>query len=89
MPDSCSNCGELTAPALSSTSQRACAVTRPCGVCTSTPVQRRLPSAWRSMHRRVACDWVQSVKLGRLLQAGRKKALAVFQRQPAFWLTSK
>ena len=30
-----------------------------------------------------------SSKLGRELQVGRKKALAVFQRQPLRWFTSK
>jgi hypothetical protein len=41
------------------------------------------------MRNRAACVPVHSVKLLRRMQAGRKKALAVFQRQPLFWLTSK
>ena len=35
------------------------------------------------------CAPVRSSKLGRPLQAGRRKALVAFQRTPAFWFTSK
>ena len=35
------------------------------------------------------CARVHSVKLRRCMHVGRRKALAVFQRQPRFWLTSK
>jgi len=65
------------------------ALTRPLAVRTCTPVQRSWPLAWGAMLSWVTCAEVHSVKLLRVVQAGRKKALLVFQRQPLFWLTSK
>ncbi|MNV57297.1 hypothetical protein D3C71_1496220 [compost metagenome] len=65
MPDSCSSCGELMAPAQTSTSPVACTVSRPSPVATSTPVQRWLPSAWVSMISRVAWAMVHISKFAR------------------------
>jgi len=76
-------------PALRMTSPVAGALTLPLGVCTSTPVQRNWPLACGSMLSLTTWAEVHNVKLGRLAQAGRKKALAVFQRQPLRWFTSK
>ena len=77
-------------PALRTTSLAACAVSSSRPFHTSTPVQRGgwLPSAG-SNSRRVTWLFVHKVKLGRRTQVGRRKALAAFQRQPAFWFTSK
>jgi hypothetical protein len=55
---------------------------------TCTPVQRKLPSPCGVSSSRATWAWVHTCKLARPLQAGRKNALAVFQRQPARWLTS-
>ena len=82
MPESCNICGDPMLPALRITSPAACTLTLPLGVCTSTPVQRNWPLACASMLSLTTWAEVQSVKLGRLMQVGRKKALAVFQRQP-------
>ena len=89
MPESCNSCGELMAPALSTTSRVACAVTISWPFQTCTPVQRGRPSGCGASSSRVAWARVHSVKLARPVQVGRKNALAVFQRQPLFWLTSK
>ena len=56
---------------------------------TSAPEQRSAPSGPRSNNRRLTCAPVHSVKLLRPMVVGRRKALAAFQRQPLFWLTSK
>jgi hypothetical protein len=90
MPDSCRICGEPMLPALSTSSppgaRRAGTISLPVHTCA--PAQRR-PASPRSTSRRATCAVVHSSKLGRPRQVGRRKALAAFQRQPAFWLTSK
>ena len=53
------------------------------------PLQRKLPSVRVSNSSRATWAEVQISKLGRASQCGRKKALAVLQRQPWRWLTSK
>ena len=89
MPESWSSCGEPMLPAARTTSDFALTVTRLPSCTTSTPVQRRPPSAPRSIVRRCACAFVQSVKFGRDMHVGRRKAFAVFHRQPDRWFTSK
>jgi hypothetical protein len=89
MPESCSICGEPMLPAHRITSRAARTVTMPRSVHTSTPVQREVPSGLCSISSRETCADVHRVKLRRPWQVGRRNALAVFQRQPFFWLTSK
>lgn len=65
MPESCSNWGELTAPAHSSTSRVARTVTMDLPVQTCTPVQRSGPWGWRSTSSLAACAPVHISKLSR------------------------
>ena len=89
IPDNCSNCGDPMLPALRITSRRAVTSILPRSVHTSKPEHRSLPSACFATDNRATCAEVQSVKFGRSWQVGRRNALAAFQRQPFFWLTSK
>ena len=76
MPESCSNCGEPTAPEARITSRRARTV-------EGTSLRRNCTPVARLSVIRIfsACAWVITVRLGRE-SAGRKKPLDVFQRQP-------
>ena len=55
---------------------------------SSAPTQRKAPAPSRSITRRSVSVSVHTVRLGRRA-TGRRKALDAFQRQPAFWFTSK
>ncbi|MCY1548962.1 hypothetical protein D9M68_851070 [compost metagenome] len=74
--------------ALSTTSRAADTLTRWPPRRSSAPLQRSAPAASRSSRRRSTWVSVHTVRLGRC-NTGRKNALLAFQRQPAFWFTSK
>ena len=76
-------------PALRITSRVARTVVISPPIQTSAPVQRLLPSGCFSITSRLTCAEVHILKLGRPSHTGRRKAFAVFQRQPFFWLTRK
>ena len=83
-PESCRSFGLFPAPALSTTPRRA-ATRAPSTI--STPVQAS-PSARRSMTSRATSVPVRTARFPRP-RAGRRNALAAFQRIPARWFTSK
>jgi hypothetical protein len=76
-------------PALKITSCVALTSTICCPVQTCAPVQRFSPLGCVSINSWLTWALFHNAKLGRESQVGRKKALAVFQRQPLRWFTSK